>query len=880
MGTAGADALYGNSLADSLQGLDGNDTLVGFGGNDTLDAGAGDDSLDGGSGDDTLLAGDGNDSLNAGDGNDTLTAGAGNDSLYGGAGDDTLSGGAGNDYMNGGDGNDVYLFGRGAGQDTIAEYSWSATDSIQMAADVLPADVTLLRQGNDLVLGIAGTTDTLTMQNWFAYQIYQVEQVKFADGTMIALSDLQFGTTVDDTLTGTNADSVLMGYDGNDTLIGNGGNDFMKGGAGDDVYIVDSVGDLAIEIADEGIDLVQSTVSQVLAANVENLTLSGTDAINGTGNTLDNLLIGNATDNVLDGGAGADTLQGEGGNDVYVIDNEGDITVENFDDGIDLVRSTVSHTLAANVENLTLSGTDAINGTGNSLNNTLMGNSANNVLDGGAGADTLQGGEGNDVYLLDSVGDVVIENANEGTDLVQSTVSQTLAANVENLTLVGTDAINGTGNSLNNTLIGNSASNVLDGGAGSDTMTGGNGSDSYFVDNLGDIVTETNASASTGGIDLVNSSLGAYTLGSNVENGRILATGAANLTGNALNNVLYAGAGNNVLNGSTGIDTADYSYAGSAVTASLAIATAQATGGSGSDTLTAIENLTGSNFNDKLTGNTSANVLNGGLGADTMIGGDGADTYYVDNTGDKVTESNATASTGGIDTVNSSLAAYTLGSNVENGRILLTGAANLTGNSLNNVLYASTGNNVLNGSTGTDTADYSAAGSAVTVSLAITAAQATGGSGSDTLTAIENLTGSNFNDKLTGNTGNNLLIGGAGQDTLTGGAGNDVFDFNAIAETGLTSSTWDVITDFVRGQDKIDLSTMDANAATTASNEAFAFIGATAFSTTNATGQLRYVYDSVSATGMLYGSTNADSAAEFAIKLTGVSTLAATDFVL
>jgi Ca2+-binding RTX toxin-like protein len=334
------------------------------------------------------------------------------------------------------------------------------------------------------------------------------------------------------------------------------------------------------------------------------------------------------------------------------------------------------------------------------------------------------------------------------------------------------------------------------------------------------------------------------------------------------------------LNGAAGTDTADYSEAGSAVTVSLAITTAQATGGSGLDTLTAIENLTGSAFADKLTGNAGANVLNGGLGADTMTGGDGADIYYVDNLGDSVTESNATASTGGIDTVNSTLSAYTLGTNVENGRILATGAANLTGNALNNVLYAGAGNNVLNGAAGTDTADYSDAGSAVTVSLAITTAQATGGSGSDTLTAIENLTGSAYNDRLIGNAANNVLTGGAGQDILAGGAGKDIFDFNAVTDTGLTSTTWDVITDFVRNQDKIDLSTIDANALTASSNEAFSFIGTAAFSTTNATGQLRYVYDSASGTGMLYGSTNADSAAEFALQLTGVNSLNATDLVL
>ncbi|MBK8385776.1 MAG: hypothetical protein IPL11_08975 [Candidatus Accumulibacter sp.] len=184
--------------------------------------------------------------------------------------------------------------------------------------------------------------------------------------------------------------------------------------------------------------------------------------------------------------------------------------------------------------------------------------------------------------------------------------------------------------------------------------------------------------------------LAAYTLTANVENGRILSTTAANLSGNSGNNVLYAGAGNNVLNGSSGTDTVSYAYglAGTTgVTVNLAASTAQATGGSGSDTLLSIENLIGSAYADRLTGNSGANslsgaagndTLDGGTGIDTMAGGDGSDFYYVRDTGDVVTESNATASTGGTDTVYSNLAAYTLGSNIENGRILAAGAANLS----------------------------------------------------------------------------------------------------------------------------------------------------------------------------------------------------------
>ncbi|MBD2840321.1 M10 family metallopeptidase C-terminal domain-containing protein [Pseudomonas sp. JM0905a] len=188
---------------------------------------------------------------------------------------------------------------------------------------------------------------------------------------------------------------------------------------------------------------------------------------------------------------------------------------------------------------------------------------------------------------------------------------------------------------------------------------------------------------------------------------------------------------------------------------------------------------------------------------------------------------------------------------------------------------------MLNGGLGVDTVSYAYAGSAVVASLAVTTAQATGGSGSDALVAIENLAGSNFNDRLTGSSaanslnggaGNDLLVGGLGRDVLTGGSGNDIFDFNALSETGLTSTTWDVITDFTRGADKIDLSTLDANAVTTVNDAFIGFIGSTAAFTQ--AGQLKL------AGGVLYGNIDADATAEFAIQLTGISTLTTADLIV
>ncbi|MFN8952330.1 MAG: bluetail domain-containing putative surface protein [Aphanizomenon sp.] len=145
----------------------------------------------------------------------------------------------------------------------------------------------------------------------------------------------------------------------------------------------------------------------------------------------------------------------------------------------DTLTASVTTTLPANVENLTLTGAAAINGTGNAGNNVITGNTGNNILNGGAGIDTLIGGLGNDTYVVDSATDTITELANGGTDTIQSSVTYTIAAlvNVENLTLTGAAAINGTGNSGNNVIIGNTGNNILNGGLGTDTLIGGLGKD-------------------------------------------------------------------------------------------------------------------------------------------------------------------------------------------------------------------------------------------------------------------------------------------------------------------------------------------------------------------------------------------------------------------
>ena len=810
---------------DNLIGSSYNDTLTGDTTGNIIEGGAGADSLNGGTGTDTLsYAGSqaavtvdlSTNTVSGGDAqgdsvssfenalgssfNDTLTGSSAANKLEGGDGNDTLNGGAGNDTMVGGTGDDSYTL--DSASDVITESAEEGTDT-------------------------ATTSVTWTMDA-------EVENVILGGNANINAT----GNAVNNLMTGNSGNNSLSGAAGNDTLEGKDGIDSLAGSTGDDLYIVDSTTDVITESAgvNYGNDTVQSSVTLTLAANVENLTLTGTSAINGTGNTLDNAIIGNVGNNSLsgsdgndrlDGSGGTDTLIGGKGNDTFVVDTTTDTITENASEGTDVVESSVTFSLAAltNVENLTLAGTAAINGTGNALANTITGNSGNNSLtgdagddrlDGSAGADTLTGGDGNDTYVVDSSGDAVSETGT-GTDTVESAISFTLGANLDKLTLTGTANIDGTGNTLANTLTGNDGNNILDGQAGADTMSGGLGDDTYRLDNTGDSVTES----ASQGIDTVEllSGFTSYTLGSNLENLTVVQATAVNVTGNTLDNRLTGSAGNDTLSassgndtvtggagsdslvGSTGTDTVSYAGSGAGVTVNLTVTGAQTSAGEASgDTLSGFENVIGSNYADNLTGDSNANRLDGGAGADTLAGGTGNDTYVVDDidtdgagadTGDVVTEG-ASAGTDTVEFYGQEGWTYTLSANVEKLTLMGSGNVNATGNTLANTLTGNSGDNVLDGGTGSDTMVGGAGDDSYYVDVAGDSITESAGGGVDTEyslvtetlgTNLEHLTllgssaingtGNGLNNRITGNTGNNSLNGSTGDDTLIGGAGND-----------------------------------------------------------------------------------------------------------
>ncbi len=490
---AGNDAAFGGGGDDTINGGDGDDWLKGDDatlfvsaaahGNDVVDGGAGNDIIEGGGGADRLYGGDGSDMLlgdyfvPVGDplvahGDDLLDGGGGDDNLEGSGGNDTLIGGLGNDYIIGGAGDDTYVFNRGDGADTLDNTDASGgVDTLRFGAGIAPDDIEGQRAGSSLRLIVAGTADRITIADWYLADsvndsgqtvTHKLDRVEFADGTvwttaMIEASltdplvlqggpgpDVLVGGGGDDTLYGSGGDDELIGGRGDDTLDGGPGADLMMGGVGEDLYLVENAADTVVETLTGSSgwgDTVDATISYALPRGVETIRM------NPPGSGGEFIATGNALNNWF--------------------------------------RYEPSGSYYASVSIYGLAGNDSLRGSYSA--DTLYGGTGNDTLDASGGADRMYGGPGDDEYFVETAGDQVNEQPGEGYDSVTSFISYQLPANVEALSLSGTNSasLSGGGNALDNYIAGSAGSLVLTGGKGNDFVVGASGSTTYMF-NVGD----------------------------------------------------------------------------------------------------------------------------------------------------------------------------------------------------------------------------------------------------------------------------------------------------------------------------------------------------------------------------------------------------------
>ncbi|QNM83883.1 hypothetical protein H8M03_06090 [Sphingomonas sabuli] len=656
----------------------------------------------------------------------------------------------------------------------------------------------------------------------------------------------------DDEILGAGGAEELYGYSGNDVIRGDEGNDRLHGGDGADLLSEYTYG------APFGDDLYDG------GTGIDRVSyFSADDAI---GVTVD-LNISGAQNT----GQGSDT---------FVSIEQ--VTATRGDD-------TVTGDGAANWF-WTFGGQDVLSGNGGDDRFTV--GAGDKVIDGGTGIDTADLSVASDEASFDAYIDatgVTVSLALQGSAQWVGTGYWTLN-NVENLG----------GDFYDDTLTGNGETNILAGGVGNDVLTGAGGDDWLYGD--GYFRSDADGNQIVDGTFDVND-WEVYYADDTLNGG----AGNDHLFGYVGNDVLNGGAGNDEIDGGDGIDRLSYAGSSGAVTVDLAITGAQATGGSGNDTLTGIENVDGSGFADQVSGDEGANalrgmdgddrligrggndVLNGGLGADIMRGGTGNDTYYVDNVGDRIAEDAGQ----GTDTVISSVT-FALRSNFEN--LTLTGSAvRAAGNNLANVLSGTGGVNVLNGGFGADIMRGGGGNDIYYVETAGDRAVELADAGRDRVyttidwTLEDNvedvfargsagiaLTGNALDNVIIGNAANNTLDGRAGADDLRGANGADTFVFRDGEFGGTTGSTADRVMDFSQAQgDRIDLHFVDASSGADG-DQAFAFIGAATFSGT--AGELRYQV--TNGTTYVSGDTNGDGAADFMIRLDGGHTLVGGDFIL
>ncbi|HWA39795.1 MAG TPA: calcium-binding protein [Burkholderiales bacterium] len=518
-GSANSNALAsGATQSLVMTGNEGNNSFSGGTGDDTISGGAGDDLISASLGNDRLLGEGGADIIDGSNGMDDLAGGEGNDTLEGGSGHDTLDGGAGNDSMRGGDGDDTYYV--DSALDVLGGESGSASGGIDTVHASVDYSLASFSNYENLVLVGAALHGT--------------------------------GNSSGNTITGTSGDNSLVGGSGNDSLIGgdgadtlNGGfeNDTLAGGAGDDVYLASSFATI-FEDADSGTDTIRVSGSGVIiAANVENLEISGGGNVAATGNGLANSMLGgtgldtlNGSDgddtlsggdnsDRLDGDAGADVMIGGAGHDAYVLDDLLDTIVETADGGTDVLLVSYSTDVPVLIDLFTFAdgflesaqalGTGEFSFAGNAAANNLVGNASANTLQGGDGSDSLQGWGGDD----------------------------SLSGGIGNDSLYGGQQFSAVA----------SGNDTLDGGAGADSMAGGSGDDVYLVDSASDIVSE--GGTFDDGNDTVIASVSYTVPFTSIIELLLLAPGAGNIDGHgsASANAIVGNEGDNVLSGGVAI---------------------------------------------------------------------------------------------------------------------------------------------------------------------------------------------------------------------------------------------------------------------------------------------------------------------------------------
>jgi Ca2+-binding RTX toxin-like protein len=675
----------GNSVNDSMVGNAGADSLIAGAGNDTLVSGSGIDTLVGGAGADIFVINNTADvvqSASTSSGNALFTStsyvlptnvntlkltGVANISGTGNASADTLTGGAGNDTLIAGSGLATLIGGLGnttfvvnSANDVVTETSTATSNSIQSSVNftlvtnvnslILTGTAALVgtaNSANDTLISNSGV-DTLVGGNgnetFLVNNSGDVLQDTSTTATNVALASVNYSLAANVNtlvLTGTAA-LVGTANAANDTLTSNSAADTLIGGVGNDTFIVNNSLDVVQDTATGAANLVQASVSYTLPTNVNALTLTGTAALAATGNAAADIITANSGNDTLAAGSGAATLIGGTGNDTFVVNSATDVVQDASTTATNTLQSSISTTLMANVNTLVLTGTGMLTGTANGANDTLVSNS---------GIDTLVGGAGNDIFVVNNSADVIL-NAT-ANDTIESSVNFTLPTGINNLLLIGSGNISGTGNSGADVLTAGAGIDTLIAGAGVATLNGGTGNDTFVVNSTLDVVQDSLTTTANNIVSSVS-----YSLPTNVDaltlsgTANLTATGnsdAANvLTANSGNDLLIGTAFSNTINGGVGSDTIDAGpeanviYAGNGGTtsqptivygnASGTNATTQSTiyGGSGSDV------IYGGPGTDLIYGGTGTNVIYGGSGSDVMMAGAGPETLFAGTGADSI----------------------------------------------------------------------------------------------------------------------------------------------------------------------------------------------------------------------------------------------------